>query len=66
MTEEYAKLHPEIHFSSMHPGWADTPAVRSSMPDFYEKVCGNLKFFLFSSNIESTHTLQTSCLDLCV
>ena len=25
MTEEYAKRYPRIHFSSMHPGWADTP-----------------------------------------
>ena len=25
MTEEYAKKYPEIYFSSMHPGWADTP-----------------------------------------
>ena len=38
MTEQWAKQYPEVHFSSMHPGWADTPAVRSSMPDFYEKV----------------------------
>ena len=25
MTEHYAKLYPKVHFSSMHPGWADTP-----------------------------------------
>ena len=25
MTEEYAKQFPRVHFSSMHPGWADTP-----------------------------------------
>ena len=25
MTSQYAAQHPEIHFSSMHPGWADTP-----------------------------------------
>ncbi|KAH3807485.1 hypothetical protein DPMN_135828 [Dreissena polymorpha] len=25
MTEQYAKKFPDIHFSSMHPGWADTP-----------------------------------------
>ena len=46
MTEEYGKLHPEIHFSTMHPGWADTPAVRSSMPDFYEKVSRNLSIIV--------------------
>lgn len=27
----------------MHPGWADTPAVRSSMPDFYEKMKNKLR-----------------------
>ena len=25
MTEQYAKKYPNIHFSSMHPGWSDTP-----------------------------------------
>lgn len=25
MTEQLAAQHKEIHFSSMHPGWADTP-----------------------------------------
>jgi hypothetical protein len=24
--------YPEVRFSSMHPGWADTPAVQSSIP----------------------------------
>ncbi|XP_076047717.1 dehydrogenase/reductase SDR family member 12-like [Oratosquilla oratoria] len=43
MTEEFAKKHSDIHFSSMHPGWADTPAVRSSMPDFYEKMKEKLR-----------------------
>ncbi|KAH0621929.1 hypothetical protein JD844_023680 [Phrynosoma platyrhinos] len=43
MTEQWAKAHPSIHFSSMHPGWADTPAVRSSMPDFYEKMKNKLR-----------------------
>lgn len=43
MTEQWAAQHKEIHFSSMHPGWADTPAVRSSMPDFYEKMKNKLR-----------------------
>lgn len=43
MTEHYAKKFPNIHFSSMHPGWSDTPAVRSSMPDFYEKMKNRLR-----------------------
>ncbi|NDH48324.1 MAG: SDR family NAD(P)-dependent oxidoreductase [Acidimicrobiia bacterium] len=25
---------PEVHFAAMHPGWADTPGVRSSLPGF--------------------------------
>jgi dehydrogenase/reductase SDR family protein 12 len=25
MTEWYAKTWPSVHFSCMHPGWADTP-----------------------------------------
>ena len=27
----------------MHPGWADTPAVRSSMPDFHAKMSDKLR-----------------------
>ncbi|MBN3305490.1 DHR12 reductase, partial [Amia calva] len=43
LTELWAKQHTDIHFSCMHPGWADTPAVRSSMPDFYEKMKNKLR-----------------------
>ncbi|XP_063300921.1 dehydrogenase/reductase SDR family member 12 [Pelobates fuscus] len=43
LTEQWAKSYPKIHFSVMHPGWADTPAVRSSMPDFYEKMKNRLR-----------------------
>ena len=32
---QWSKQYNSIHFSSMHPGWADTPAVRTSMPKFY-------------------------------
>ena len=32
VTEHLAREHTEVHFSVMHPGWADTPAVRNSMP----------------------------------
>lgn len=31
------RWRPEVALASMHPGWADTEAVRSSMPDFYKK-----------------------------
>lgn len=27
MTTQYAKKYPDIHFSCMHPGWADTPGI---------------------------------------
>lgn len=43
LTEQWAKALPKVHFSVMHPGWADTPAVRTSMPDFYEKMKNRLR-----------------------
>ncbi|ESO86444.1 hypothetical protein LOTGIDRAFT_195174 [Lottia gigantea] len=43
MAEQYKNRYPTIHFSCMHPGWADTPAVRSAMPDFYEKMKDRLR-----------------------
>lgn len=38
MCEQFAKMYPEIFCASMHPGWADTPAVRTSMPEFYKQM----------------------------
>lgn len=43
MTEQWATQHPEVHFSVMHPGWADTPAVRTSMPEFHAKMKDRLR-----------------------
>ncbi|CAF1944991.1 unnamed protein product [Rotaria magnacalcarata] len=43
MTERLAVRHPSIFFASWHPGWADTPAVRSSMPSFHSKVQNRLR-----------------------
>lgn len=43
MTEQWAAQYPGIHFSVMHPGWADTPAVRSSMPEFHKKMESKLR-----------------------
>ncbi|PWA28442.1 hypothetical protein CCH79_00015947, partial [Gambusia affinis] len=43
LTERWASQHKEIHFSSMHPGWADTPAVQSSMPSFHAKMQSKLR-----------------------
>lgn len=34
LAESFAKRYPQYLFSAMHPGWADTPGVRSSMPLF--------------------------------
>ena len=52
LTEEWAKLHSSIHFSSMHPGWADTPAVQNSMPDFHRRMEGKLR-----SSMEGADTI---------
>ena len=43
MTEKWAKKYPAVQFTTMHPGWADTPAVRSAMPGFYEKMKDKLR-----------------------
>ncbi|KAK5613239.1 Dehydrogenase/reductase SDR member 12 [Crenichthys baileyi] len=43
LTERWASQHKEIHFSSMHPGWADTPAVQLSMPSFHAKMQSKLR-----------------------
>ncbi|XP_070770542.1 dehydrogenase/reductase SDR family member 12 isoform X2 [Enoplosus armatus] len=43
LTERWAAQHKEIHFSSMHPGWADTPAVQTSMPSFHAKMQSKLR-----------------------
>jgi len=32
-----------VSFFSMHPGWADTPGVASSMPSFYDKMKDSLR-----------------------
>jgi NAD(P)-dependent dehydrogenase (short-subunit alcohol dehydrogenase family) len=34
LVEEWASREPTRFFASMHPGWADTPGVRSSLPGF--------------------------------
>ena len=38
MTEIWTRQHADkpVTFNSMHPGWADTPAVASSLPGFYK------------------------------
>jgi len=39
----WSQQHPTVHWSSVHPGWADTPAVRSSMPGFHAKMGDRLR-----------------------
>lgn len=43
LSEQWAQKHADITFSTMHPGWADTPAVRSSLPRFYQVTKGILR-----------------------
>ncbi|XP_063506967.1 transmembrane protein 272 isoform X3 [Pongo pygmaeus] len=43
LTEQWARGHPAIHFSSMHPGWADTPGVRQAMPGFHARFRDRLR-----------------------
>lgn len=43
MTEWWSSQYPSIHWSVMHPGWADTPAVRTAMPDFHAKMSDKLR-----------------------
>ncbi|XP_030629025.1 dehydrogenase/reductase SDR family member 12 [Chanos chanos] len=43
MTGALAKEHPKIHFSVMHPGWADTPAVATAMPQFHQMMRDRLR-----------------------
>ncbi|XP_008332143.1 dehydrogenase/reductase SDR family member 12-like [Cynoglossus semilaevis] len=43
LTRQWAKVHPAIHFSVMHPGWVDTPAVSKSMPQFHQMMGERLR-----------------------
>ncbi|XP_074657766.1 dehydrogenase/reductase SDR family member 12-like [Tubulanus polymorphus] len=60
MTEEWAEQYPDIHFSCTHPGWADTPAVQMSMPEFYESNKHRLR-----SVEEGADTMVWLCLADC-
>ncbi|CAL8342806.1 unnamed protein product [Gadus morhua 'NCC'] len=43
ITEQLAKNHLNIHFSVMHPGWVDTPAVANAMPEFHSSMRESLR-----------------------
>lgn len=39
LNSQWARRFPEVFFAAMHPGWADTPGVASSLPTF-KKITG--------------------------
>eukprot|EP00053_Salpingoeca_punica_P007623 m.69418 g.69418 ORF g.69418 m.69418 type:complete len:321 (-) comp14246_c0_seq1:261-1223(-) len=43
LTRHWTKVYPKVSFYAMHPGWADTPAVREALPEFFEKMKDNLR-----------------------
>ncbi|XP_074545590.1 dehydrogenase/reductase SDR family member 12-like [Halichoeres trimaculatus] len=43
LTQQWAKANPLIHFSVMHPGWVNTPAVATSMPQFHHMMGERLR-----------------------
>ncbi|KAM6179098.1 dehydrogenase/reductase SDR family member 12 [Rhynchocyon petersi] len=43
LTQRWASAHQAVHFSCMHPGWADTPAVQLSMPGFHNRMKDRLR-----------------------
>lgn len=43
MTEAWARKYPHVRFYAPHPGWADTPAVQTSLPSFYDRMKSRLR-----------------------
>ncbi|XP_062099066.1 uncharacterized protein LOC133804981 [Humulus lupulus] len=45
LTEKWAEMYKNkgIGFYSMHPGWAETPGVSKSLPDFSKSFSGKLR-----------------------
>ncbi|CAF1036211.1 unnamed protein product [Rotaria sordida] len=43
MAERLAERYPSVYFATWHPGWVDTPLVRSAMPTFYAKMQNRLR-----------------------
>jgi NAD(P)-dependent dehydrogenase (short-subunit alcohol dehydrogenase family) len=43
LNERLATRHPQVTFSAMHPGWADTPSVRTSLPRFWSVMKSRLR-----------------------
>lgn len=63
LTEQWASRHKEIHFSSMHPGWADTPGelqTRAKRQGSFGTLrsfwgCGNCRVISPKSVMKSLH-----------
>lgn len=43
LTEFLAQKYPNVTFASMHPGWADTPGVATSLPKFSKFMGSRLR-----------------------
>lgn len=45
MTEKWAQQHKDepLRFYCMHPGWADTPGVATSLPSFHNYLNSSLR-----------------------
>lgn len=43
MAERFAEETPALFCASAHPGWADTPSVRTALPDFHRRMEGRLR-----------------------
>ena len=62
MTEQYAQSYPNVHFSCMHPGWADTPGIyffavcdRNFIPKHYFSESSDNTPLQGSDNKRATH-----------
>lgn len=43
MVEELSKKYPQFTWSSMHPGWVETRAVKEALPGFYQFTKNRLR-----------------------
>lgn len=63
LTERWASQHKDIHFSSMHPGWADTPGKRKErITDMLIVCCVSCRSSSFSLYL--LYTTETPDLQL--
>ena len=43
LVERWARAEPDVGFFAMHPGWADTAALRAAMPAFRDALAAKLR-----------------------